>query len=632
MFSALRVRGLFSRNELATIITRGEHDYDSLIKLVHAGSPELTNYRRIPFLDLAWIVGNQRIHEQDLYDAEAIYEYVLNYWQGRFQHLYRIDYALLKLRVGQPARAREILRPIPNLIGLISKFYPGHLASIKVQSINEGFNFFLLIRKDWTLSVKFLKTDIANPFRGLSDRDSLETLQTREARLWLKRLHRQLFGRRLARLMFVEEPTIGPLESLTVRLPKNASSGIANEPKVTIVISAFQPDQHIFTAVKSALAQTYRNLEIMVIDDASGPDYEGILAEVAALDERIRVLSQPVNGGTYRIRNRALDEATGDLITFQDSDDWMHPQRVAVQVKHLLKHPNQVGNTTMSTRLTDRLEAAESNRRLRIGVCEPSLMFWRIKVRDQIGYFDSVRKGGDTEFRKRMDKAFHTDSAMVYPWRILTIQRADNGGLTQGELGYRWITEFRLNYRDLYLNWHKTAQKLFIHRDDAAATLAEQEASRAFYAPRQSRMVAAQARGGKRKFDLLIAANLKDPKNAKAAVARAEQAVGAGKTVGFAQVNAFYPRQLSRVLHKDVLAFLNDRKAEMVYWRDEVTAERLEFLAPNAWLTSQDGQELVWKINDFSAVDHELAAESFIGKGPKVRGAIEASLKATFSN
>jgi glycosyltransferase involved in cell wall biosynthesis len=431
--------------------------------------------------------------------------------------------------------------------------------------------------------------------------------------------------------MFSEKPEIGPLESLTVKLPEGTTSGIENEPKVTIVISAFQPDQHIFTAVKSALAQTYRNLEIMVIDDASGAAYKNILARVAALDERIRVLVQPVNGGTYRIRNRALDEATGDLITFQDSDDWMHPQRIEVQVKHLLANPNQVGNTTMSTRLTDRLEAAESNRRLRVGICEPSLMFWRVRVRDQIGYFDGVRKGGDTEFRKRMDRAFKVDSAMVYPWRILTIQRADNGGLTQGELGFRWITEFRLNYRDLYLNWHKTTSKLYIPRDDASASLADQEASRAFYAPRQTRMIAREARSGNRRFDLLIAANLKDPKNVKAAVARVEQALRDGKTVALTQINALYPRELGRVLRKEILELLNQKKVEMVYWRDEVKVERLEFLAPNAWITSHDGTQAAWAIKDFFAVDHESAEESFVAAGAKVAPTIKAAFKTSFS-
>jgi len=631
MFSALRIRGLFSRDELAGVVSHGEHDYASLMKLVYESSELLADYRRGAFLDLAWIVGNQRIHEQDLYDAEAIYEYVLNEWPGFFPQLYRVDYALLKLRVGQPAQAREILRPIPHLIDLIAKIFPAALASIKVQSINEGFNFFLLIRKDWTLSVKFLKIDIANPFRGLSEREALAAMQTSEARIWLKRLNKQLFGPKLARIMFSENPEISPLESLTVKLPEGTTSGIENEPKVTIVISAFQPDEHIFTAVKSALAQTYRNLEIMVIDDASGTSYKKILARVAALDKRIRVLVQPVNGGTYRIRNRALDEATGDLITFQDSDDWMHPQRIEVQVKHLLANPNQVGNTTMSTRLTDRLEAAESNRRLRVGICEPSLMFWRERVRERIGYFDGVRKGGDTEFRKRMDRAFKVDSAMVYPWRILTIQRADNGGLTQGELGFRWITEFRLNYRDLYLNWHKSATKLYIPRDDASASLADQEASRAFYAPRQTRMIARDARGGNRKFDLLIAANLKDPKNVRAAVARVEQALTEGKTVALTQINALYPRELGRVLRKEILELLNQNKVEMVYWRDEVRVERLEFLAPNAWITSHDGTQAAWKIKEFVAVDHASAEETFVAAGAKVAPTIEAAYKTSFS-
>jgi len=141
----------------------------------------------------------------------------------------------------------------------------------------------------------------------------------------------------------------------------------------------------------------------------------------------------------------------------------------------------------MSTRLTERLEAAESGRRLRIGICEPALMFWRELVRNKIGYFDTVRKGGDTEYRKRIERAFGTDLPMVAPWRTLTIQRADNGGLTQGELGFRWIAEFRTQYRDSYAYWHSKIGKSVGWRIERSET-------RAFYAPRQSTLIGSDAR------------------------------------------------------------------------------------------------------------------------------------------
>lgn len=637
MFSSLRVRGLLSRHELAAIASRAELDYDELIERIHSDDRSLTNtLRKGPLLDLAWIVGNQNLHEQDIRDSEAIYEFVLKHWgRGKIStlhHLARVDYSVLKLKLGQPAKAREAVRGIVTLLPFIEWAYPKAWPSIRIQAINEGFNFFLLFRKDYTLSTRFLKLDIANPFRGLSEHDALASLGTSESKKWLARLNHHLIGPRLAALKFVDNPEIGPLESLTADLKPGQTSGIANEPKVTIVISAFRPDRHIFTAVKSALNQTYRNLEVLVIDDASGSEFDDVLARVAALDSRVTVLRQLVNGGTYRIRNRALDEATGELITFQDSDDWMHPQRVEAQVKHLLKHPNAVANTSMSTRLTDRLEGVESLRRLRVGICEPSLMFWRVKVRDKIGYFDGVRKGGDTEYRKRLDRAFGTDSAMVMPWRCLTLQRADNGGLTQGELGFRWISEFRLNYRDFWINWAKQAHatgKLRIERDNPARGTAALEADRPFYAPRQSRLVAAEARAV-RHFDVVAIANPKDPVNAKALAEFIETQAAAGRRVAVHPIWSFYPRQLPRTIRDSILDLINAGKAELAFEHDELRVGEVVLFAPNAWLTSYNGTRYAWVADKVIQVAFETSDESWHAEGPKVPALINEFVERAF--
>ncbi len=648
LFSSLRVRGLLARDELAAIASRGSHDFESLIALVRGGAapdqsqpdqsiPDTTKtLRRGPLLDLAWIIGNQSIHEHDIQDANAIYEFVLATWGPRsLTHQSRVDFALLKARLGEQTASREILRRIPTIYRALSWVFPTQLPSIKVQSINEGFNFFVLARKDYTLSTKFLKIDVTNPFRGLSASDALEAIKSPSTLKWLEGFNEMLFGNNLSPVAFVENPAYNPLESLTALVPAGKSEAVKTGPKVTIVISAFQPDKHVFTSVRSAMAQTYTNLEILVVDDASGSDYSPVLEQIAKLDPRIRVLTQAVNGGTYRIRNRAMDEASGELITFQDSDDWMHPQRIEVQVKQLLKNPKAIGNTTMSTRLTDRLEGTESNRRLRIGVCEPSLMFWREKVRERIGYFDGVRKGGDTEFRKRMDRAFGVDSSMVLPWHILTIQRADNGGLTQGELGFRWIAEFRLNYRDFYLKWHRQAQaegSLYIARDDLLTD--EEKAGplggRKFYAPRLSRMVAKQAREP-RSFDLVLIANLKDSVCAEAALEKVEAALASGKTVGLCQINSFYPRHLSRSIGEPVLRALNAGKAELVYDRDQLKIDHVELLAPSAWLTQFSGQKFAWAFKSFGQVEMESAPESWRAEGETVKEMVSVSLASAFA-
>jgi hypothetical protein len=482
--------------------------------------------------------------------------------------------------------------------------------------------------RDYSLPLEFLLADIANPFRSVKNIDFSAVASQPATGSWVNRLSAQLLGPKLAKLQLADQSgkaggfEVAPFDMLSVD-PANLTP-VSDGPLVTVVMSAFEPNEHIFTAINSVLSQTYKNLEVLVIDDASPLSFDDVLSRVSSLDDRVRVLHQNVNGGTYRIRNRALDEARGELITFQDSDDWMHPQRIELQVAHLLKHTDQVANISMSTRLTDRLEAAESGRRLRVGICEPALMFWREKVRDHVGYFDSVRKGGDTEYRKRLQRAFAKDCAMVAPWRTLTIQRADNGGLTQGELSFRWITEFRTQYRDSYLRWHREAAKT------GSLSLPKTEGRR-FYAPRQSALVGAEARAPQN-FNLVIAANFRDPINTPVAIVKIQTALDAGLSVALLQVNSMYPLHMSRAISAETLALLDSGKVELVQPGFELQVGKLEVLAPNAWLSSYSAEVFEWRVAEVWPTAPVDASESFVLAGQGLATELERQLKLAFGS
>ena len=621
LFSALRTRSLVARDELAQIATGGACDANFLVSVV-GSSLKVKNKRAL--FDFAWLLSNQPIFEHDITNAKRVYDYCLEvYGLGGFSQMHKVNFAMVALKVGEVDLARRVMHKVPAIFGAVSKFFPEVLNSVRMQILQEGTNSAFMFNRDYTLSSEFLRIDIDNPFRGLSAHDAVNAARSAEAAAWLKRLNNEVFGPRVAPIAFKNNPSGTPLDSLTVLEPA-AQPGVSKlqGPKVTVVMSAFQPDEHIFAAVHSTLAQTYGNIELLVIDDCSGDDYDDILARVATLDPRVRVLRQETNGGTYRIRNRAMDEAAGELITFQDSDDWMHPQRIELQVANLMFHPDAVGNISLSTRLTDRLEAVESNRRLRVGICEPALMFWREKVRDRIGYFDHVRKSGDSEFRKRMNKAFDVDCPVVHPFQILTIQRADNGGLTQGDLGFRWITEFRTHYRDSYLYWHNRLGK-------ATNWHVSREGTNEFFAPRGVTMLSADARAT-RKFDLVLGVNMRDTENVRAALIRFQEALAAGHTVAFLQLNNIYPRSLSRSIGAPILDLLNSGKADLVYPRDHIVAKRVEIMAPSSWLMSHDGTEFNWEAETLAIVPLEKAREQFIPTGKTIADDLKLSLVHSF--
>jgi len=633
LFAGLRTRSLLARNELASIALGSSNSAAELINRVRTGLLSKQDISNLgAFRDLAWLLSNQIIHASDLEDALELYDWSISkFGWRRLPHMHRVAYAITALRLAQVDKAQAAvsasgfesrLKWSKVLANLVPRIAP----TTRVQQVGESLNAFFMFGRDYSLPLEFLLADIANPFRSVKSEDFANLASLPSTGDWVNRLSAQLIGPRFAKLQLASSLTgssgseIAPFDMLSAN--QTNLSSVTEGPLVTVVMSAFEPNEHIFTAINSVLSQTYKNLELLVIDDASPLSFDGVLERVAALDARVRVLRQTTNGGTYRIRNRALDEARGELITFQDSDDWMHPQRIEMQVAHLVAHADQVANISMSTRLTDRLEAAESGRRLRVGICEPALMFWRQKVRDRVGYFDTVRKGGDTEYRKRLQRAFAKDCAMVAPWRTLTIQRADNGGLTQGELSFRWITEFRTHYRDSYLRWHREAAK-------SGALKLQVSETRAFYAPRQSALVGAEARAPQN-FNLVVAANFRDPVNTPVALAKIQAALDAGLSVALLQVNSMYPLHMSRAISGETLALLDSGRVQLVQPGFELQVGKLEMLAPNAWLSSYSAEVFAWRVAEVWPTAPVDAAESFVLTGPGLATELEHQLVAAF--
>ena len=93
-------------------------------------------------------------------------------------------------------------------------------------------------------------------------------------------------------------------------------------PKISIVVPVFNVEPYLRDCLDSVLAQTFRDLEIICVDDGSTDGSSAILAEYAKTDDRIRVIRQP-NGGLSAARNAGMDAATGIYLYFFDSDDML---------------------------------------------------------------------------------------------------------------------------------------------------------------------------------------------------------------------------------------------------------------------------------------------------------------------
>jgi glycosyltransferase involved in cell wall biosynthesis len=108
-----------------------------------------------------------------------------------------------------------------------------------------------------------------------------------------------------------------------------------HRPLVSVVVPVYNGARYLRRAIDSALAQTYRDVEVLVVDDGSKDDSPEV---IAGYGPRLRALRQ-ANGGVARARNAAIRASSGELIAFLDQDDWWLPGKVAAQVQRLLAEP-----------------------------------------------------------------------------------------------------------------------------------------------------------------------------------------------------------------------------------------------------------------------------------------------------
>lgn len=100
-------------------------------------------------------------------------------------------------------------------------------------------------------------------------------------------------------------------------------------PRVSVVMANHRGAAHLAASMRSVLDQTEGRLELILADDASDDDSLAIANGIARGDDRVRVLPSARNEGPAATRNRALDAARGEWIAVVDSDDLIHPERLA---------------------------------------------------------------------------------------------------------------------------------------------------------------------------------------------------------------------------------------------------------------------------------------------------------------
>jgi len=110
-----------------------------------------------------------------------------------------------------------------------------------------------------------------------------------------------------------------------------------NGPPVSVIICAYNAEKYLEKTINSVLSQTYKNIEVLIIDDASTDSTFQIIQKAAENDERIRYVKLSENSGIANARNIGLENAKYDWVSFLDADDLASPEMIEKQINLLLK-------------------------------------------------------------------------------------------------------------------------------------------------------------------------------------------------------------------------------------------------------------------------------------------------------
>lgn len=176
-------------------------------------------------------------------------------------------------------------------------------------------------------------------------------------------------------------------------------------PKISAVMALYNtPFEFLTPTVKSVLAQSFQNFELIVVDDASTMDYADFFAEF--MDERIKYFKLSKNAGPGHARNEGIKKSTGEFVAIVDSDDIYMPNRFEAQLKLFNENPD-VSLVSGGFKFSNNgrvSEVTEDNENIKIAMlfnsplANPLIMFRReVFIANNLFYPESINFAEDYE-------------------------------------------------------------------------------------------------------------------------------------------------------------------------------------------------------------------------------------------
>lgn len=206
-----------------------------------------------------------------------------------------------------------------------------------------------------------------------------------------------------------------------------------NRPRVSIVMPAFNRVDYVAEALRSLQAEPGIDAEIIVVDDGSTDGCDAVVAAISAADSRVQLIRQN-HGGVSAARNTGLRAATGEYLTFLDSDDISAPGRILRQVRKLAARPDiiaVVGQRIYFSEMGADFQPREGSLwEQKLDICLASAVFRRGTFERFGGFDEALTYGEDIDFYFRL---FEADSRFIIEIDTAIYYRRHAGNMTNDQ-------------------------------------------------------------------------------------------------------------------------------------------------------------------------------------------------------